>query len=302
MPKIRIIPASKFMRKQHVGIYCRVSTREKQQFDSLNEQISALTRHVFYKPNWMLFDSYIDIAPGISITKRPSFQRMLQDCQDSKLDIILIKNISRLGRNTIELLEVYNKLISLGIRIISLQEDFDSTNDDASVFISIFSKIAEEENIARSQNIIMGLKMRAQSGSLRNFDRICYGYQHENKMLVPSFRAKYVKKIFDWYVYGLSILAIISKLEEEGIPSPSGKPKWSKAAIYKILTNEKYTGLGTVKIQGKTHIIENHHPAIVDTETFEYTQKLMQDRTNIIIMPDGTKQRKKTRYSSIKEK
>ncbi|MBP3818667.1 MAG: recombinase family protein [Butyrivibrio sp.] len=143
--------------------------------------------------------------------------------------------------------------------------------------------------------------MRAQSGSLRNFDRICYGYQHENKMLVPSFRAKYVKKIFDWYVYGLSILAIISKLEEEGIPSPSGKPKWSKAAIYKILTNEKYTGLGTVKIQGKTHIIENHHPAIVDTETFEYTQKLMKDRTNIIIMPDGTKKRKKTRYSSIKK-
>lgn len=168
-------------------------------------------------------------------------------------------------------------------------------------YTGIFCKIAEEENIARSQNIIMGLKMRAQSGSLRNFDRICYGYQHENKMLVPSFRAKYVKKIFDWYVYGLSILAIISKLEEEGIPSPSGKPKWSKAAIYKILTNEKYTGLGTVKIQGKTHIIENHHPAIVDTETFEYTQKLMKDRTNIIIMPDGTKKRKKTRYSSIKK-
>jgi len=47
MPKIRVIPASKFMRKQHVGIYCRVSTREKQQFDSLIEQVSALTRHVF---------------------------------------------------------------------------------------------------------------------------------------------------------------------------------------------------------------------------------------------------------------
>ena len=173
MPKIRIIPASKFMRKQHVGIYCRVSTREKQQFDSLNEQISALTRHVFYKPNWMLFDSYIDIAPGISITKRPSFQRMLQDCQDSKLDIILIKNISRLGRNTIELLEVYNKLISLGIRIISLQEDFDSTNDDASVFISILSKIAEKENTQkllqdRTNIIIMpdGTKQRKRQNIL----------------------------------------------------------------------------------------------------------------------------------------
>ena len=62
---------------------------------------------------------------------------MLQDCQNSKLDIILIKNISRLGRNTIELLEVYNKLIALGIRIISLQEDFDSTNDDASVIVDV---------------------------------------------------------------------------------------------------------------------------------------------------------------------
>ena len=77
--------------------------------------------------------------------------------------------------------------------------------------------------------------------------------------------------------------------------------EWLNPTDSNILTNEKYTGLGTVKIQGKIHIIENHHPAIVDTETFEYTQKLMKDRTNIIIMPDGTKKRKKTRYSSIKK-
>lgn len=301
VPNIRIIPARKSMRRLHAGIYCRVSTREKLQLESLNEQISGLTRYVHNIPSWTLFDSYIDIAPGINIVNRPSFQRMLRDCDDSKLDIVLVKNISRLGRNTIELLEIYNKLITLDIRIISLQDNFDSKEDGAQLFMAIFAKIAEEENIARRQNIIMGLKMRAQSGTLRNFDRICYGYKHENRELVPSTpEAHYVKKIFDWYVYGLSILAIISKLEEEFVPSPTGKPKWSKAAIHKILINEKYTGIGTATIMGKTHIIENHHRAIVDCETFEYAQKLMLERSNIIIMPDGTKKRKKTRYSSPK--
>jgi DNA invertase Pin-like site-specific DNA recombinase len=106
-PKVTVIPS--VIRYTHrVGIYCRVSTRSQEQFDSLSNQLSFLTRMVSGKLGWQLTDIYLDVRSGTDAASRSEFQRMLRDCRANKLDIIFTKSISRFGRNTVEMLSGIN--------------------------------------------------------------------------------------------------------------------------------------------------------------------------------------------------
>lgn len=89
-----------------------------EQLNSLTNQVSALTRLVATTPNWLLVDTYIDIASGKSGSKRKEFIRMLEDCQAKNTEIVMTKNISRFGRDTVEVLESLNKLKEHGVRVI----------------------------------------------------------------------------------------------------------------------------------------------------------------------------------------
>lgn len=99
---------------------------------------------------------------------------------------------------------------------------------------------------------------------------------------------------------GLSVLGIIAKLGELSVPSPSGKQKWSKATITNILTNEKYTGIGAVTMNGELHLVFNHHIAIISLQVFKDVQDIMAYRSNIVLSSDGKRTRSNTHYSSKK--
>ena len=107
----------------------------------------------------------MDIASSKTGSSRREFARMLDDCQNHKLEIIITKSISRFGRDTVETLEALNQLKSLGIRVIFEQESLDTADTDSDLMISIIEAIAQAENESRSENIKWGIKQRAAQGT-----------------------------------------------------------------------------------------------------------------------------------------
>ena len=113
---VEVIPARYFppvIRK--VGIYCRVSTRYQEQLHSMAAQVSFFIQMAQSRYNWHLTDSYLDFRSGSTQSGREEFQRMMNDCRNKKIDLILTKNVSRFGRNTEEALITLRELRSLGV-------------------------------------------------------------------------------------------------------------------------------------------------------------------------------------------
>lgn len=113
-------------REEKVGIYCRVSTSSAEQLQSLTAQVSHLTRLTATMPQWILTDVYMDIATSKTGSFRKEFNRMMDDCKDHILNIILTKSISRFGRDTVEILDALNQLKQFGVRVVFEQEELDT--------------------------------------------------------------------------------------------------------------------------------------------------------------------------------
>lgn len=140
--KVHFIPPKPVKREKRVGVYCRVSSNSMEQLNSLTAQVSALTRLTASTPNWLLVDTYIGIASGKAKSNRKAFHRLIKDCETKNIEIVITKNISRFGRDTVEVLEGLNKLRELGVRVIFEQEGLDTANTDSALMILIIESIA----------------------------------------------------------------------------------------------------------------------------------------------------------------
>lgn len=168
---VHYIPVSSPKWERRVGICCRVSTNSMKKLQSLTAQISHLTRAVTTVPHWLLLDVYIDVASCKVSSSRKEFNRLLEDCNSDKIDFVITKNISRSGRDSAEVLDEFNQLKALGVRIIYEKEDLDTANTDCNWMASIIEAIAQAENESRSANIRMSIKYRASSGTSKLCDR-----------------------------------------------------------------------------------------------------------------------------------
>jgi len=231
--RVHFIPPRPVQREKLVGIYCRVSSNSMEQLNSLTNLISALTRLTATTPNWLLVDTYIDIASGKSGSKRIEFIRMLEDCQAKNIEIVITKNISRFGRDTVEVLESLNKLKEHGVRVIFEQEGLDTADSDSELMISIIESIAQAENESRSENIKWGYRRHAAQGTSKLYNRKCYDYENDTDgvLIIKEDEAKNVRLIFELYLRGFSIIGIKRELEKRGIKTPTGKENWSKRTI-----------------------------------------------------------------------
>lgn len=300
---VHYIPARFPKREKRVGIYCRVSTNSMKQLQSLTAQISHLTRVVSTMPQWLLSDVYIDIASSKTGSSRKEFSRLLEDCNSKKIDIVITKNISRFGRDSVEVLDAFNNLKALGVRVIFEQEDLDTANTDCNLMVSIIESLAQAENESRSDNIRMGTKYRASSGTSKLYDRKCYGYKHneEGKLIIDDETSKNVKLIFELYLGGQSVLGIVKELEKRKILSPTGKEKWCKRTIDVMLSNEKYTGDVKLMKSGNSdvqYLSEDNNPAIISKEVFEAVQVEKGRRSNVVKGESEIVKRKSEKFSS----
>ena len=303
-PKVHYILANPPKREKRVGIYCRVSTNSMEQLQSLTAQVSHLTRLTAAVPQWLLSDVYMDIATSKTGSSRKEFNRMLEDCKSHKLEIVITKDVSRFGRDTVEVLDAFNQLKALGVRVIFEGNSLDTANTDSDLMVAVMESIAQAENESRSENIRWGIKQRAAQGTSKLYDRKCYGYKHneDGHLVIDEETAKNVKLIYDLYLSGQSVVGIIKELEKRKILSPTGKEKWCKRTIDVMLSNEKYTGNVELLKSGKSEIhylASGNNPAIISKEIFEAVQKEKGRRSNIV-EGKGGKRRKNTKYSSKK--
>lgn len=298
----------------NVGVYCRVSTPSQEQLHSLAAQVSHFVRKYHDLYNYRLYDVYIDVVSGAKTLARPEYQRMLEDCRAGQIDVIVTKSISRFGRDTGETLKCLRELMSMNVAIMFEEEGIEAERGNE-LILTIISAIAQEENEARSQNTRWGIKTGAANGTSKLYRRKCYGYTENSEgilEIIPD-QAETVVLIFDLFLQGYSLDMIRETLYEKRIPSPAGRDYWSKKTISAVLENEKYCGhvslYKTMRAEGsdfkriknrgqqEQYQLLNHHPAIIDEETFELVQAEKERRSNLERTDSGY-QRKKTHYSA----
>ena len=298
-----------------VGIYCRVSSSNAAQLDSVSEQVSYLTQLVASRVDWRLSDTYIDIESGAHTNNRKRFMRMVEDCKQGKLDIIVTRTVSRFGRNSLEVIERLRILKDCGVEVRFVQDALTTADPEHELLISIIAGLSQADNESRRENILWGIHRGLEDGTSSIYSRPCYGYKKNkhNELVIDEQQAEVVKLIFDLYIEGASILGIVQTLEDQCIPSPTGKSKWPKRSIDTMLANEKYCGnvlvvksyttplpemkRTTNKGEKKQYIAIGSHPAIISEEQFNAVQEERKRRTNIVVTEYGP-QRSNTRYSS----
>lgn len=229
---------------KNVAAYCRVSTLQDQQYNSLEAQQSFYEKFVGSHPEWELVGIYADQASGRNNKKMNAFQQMIADCRAGKIDLILVKSISRMGRNTVEFLKVCSELNCLGVEVFFELERLYAGNPKALRLLTIFASLYQNESESKSYAVTWGLRVRFADGSSKLANRICYGYGHdENGELVPiPEEAEVVRMLYAWHEQGFSLRKISAQLQERNILSPRGNPKWGVETIRQILQNEKYRG------------------------------------------------------------
>lgn len=300
---------------KQVGIYARVSTRSPEQMNSLAAQVSELVRMFRADYTARIYDVYIDIVSGARTENRPAYQRMLDDCRNKKLDLIVCKSISRFGRNTEEMLVGLREIKACGVNVFFQLENLNTADSSSEHILTVIEAFYQAENQARSDNIKLSLRNSAATGKSKNYTRPCYGLQRDEhgELTVNEADAANVQLIFDAYLQGATIKQIVDLLKDLHIPSPTGKEKWCQKSIDDILSNEKYVGdvvlMKTIRIGGPgSKRIKNRgeaaqykatasHQAIITREQFESAQRERERRCNV--EGNGTQRvRKSTRYKS----
>ena len=305
-----------------VGIYLRLSNedRDKQSKDddseSIKNQRNMLIEYIDKHPAFALVDEYCDEDLSGAGTYRPEFERLISDCEDRKLDIVLCKSQSRFSRD-MEVVERYinNKFKEWNIRFIGISDNADTEILGNKKSRQINGLVNEWYLEDVSANIRSAFNSKMKQGEfISPFASFGYEVSKEdnNKLVVDPVASEIVNEIYDLYLKGLGFTGIAKHLNSKNIPSPSlykyqkgiklnvisdrprEKIKWSTNAIKTILTNELYLGH---LIQGKRTTvsyknhkimnkpkskwirIENTHEAIIDEETFKKVQIAMKERT-----------------------
>ena len=295
-PTVIVIPAnleaiSSSKRQLRVAAYCRVSTDDEEQLTSYEAQKNYYTNKIMTNKEWTMAGIFADEGiTGTSVRKRPEFLRMIRQCKQGKIDIVLTKSISRFARNTVDCLNYVRALKELGIAVIFEKENMNTLEIDSEILITMLGAFAQSESESISANVRWGKRQAMKEGkAIINYKHL-YGYRKgaDGKPKIVPEQAEIVRKIYDLFLSGTPIRGILEYLNANSIPNISGESQWAKNAVNSILTNEKYCGDVLLqktyiddcinkKVKKNTgqlpmYLVQNHHEGIISRETFDAAQ------------------------------
>ncbi len=286
----------------------------KSESNSIGNQRELIRAFIHEQQDIELYDIYVDDGYSGGNFDRPEFKRMINDIEAGKINCVIVKDLSRFGRDYIESGRYIQKIFpDFGVRFIAITDRYDSVKADTGES-GIVLPVKNFINDSYCRDI--STKVKSQFGVKRkNGECIApfalYGYRkaenNKNRLVIDEYAAEIVRKIFSWKIEGRAVSAIAEKLNELGILSPkeykksvgynykggfSGavKSMWSSATVKRILTNEMYLGH---MVQGKTEKInyklkksaekpkedwikvENTHQAIISEDNFHIVQNLL---------------------------
>jgi len=303
----------------NVGTYIRLSQEDRdkdKKYESDSESVAnqkELLRDYVKKNNFNLVNEYVDDGFSGTDFDRPGFQKLMEDIQNKKINCVVVKDLSRLGRDHV-MTGYYIETFfpENNIRFISILESYDSfknqASNDSSTFIIACNDYYSKQNSIKIRNVLNEKRQKGKFiGSLPS-----YGYMRDPEdkgHLIPNPEtAPIVKKIFKWRVDGIGPSEIATRLNDEGVPTPSAykgtayssrlidATKWNISTVRKILDNRIYTGDMVQHTQAKVNykskkkvtldkrlwlVVEDTHEALVDKETFEYCINIRKSNTRV---------------------
>lgn len=303
-------------KKFSVAVYLRLSREDgdKTESDSIANQRLLIENYLSDKPYLQFFREYVDDGYTGSNFERPGFIKMMEDIKRQKVNCIIVKDLSRFGRNYIEVGRyIEKKFPAMGIRFIAINDQYDNAKEsgDAEQIIVPFKNLI---NDAYCRDI--SIKVRSQLDVKRKNGKFigsfaAYGYlkdpKDKNHLIVDEYAAEIVQLIFNLKLDGFSALAIAEELNKMGVLPPmeykrmlgfnynsgfrtSTTPSWGAKSVIRILENELYTG---VMVQGKNQKInykvkksravsseqwirvQDTHEAIIPRTYFDRVQEIM---------------------------
>lgn len=307
-----------------VAIYVRLSDEDRNKKYKGDESASIQNQKSMLKAycterNWDIYDIYVDEDYSGTDNNRPSFNRMLKDCENGNVNLVLCKDQSRFSRDIVTV-ETYinDKFLDWGVRFIGVADNSDSDNEMYSsmrLFQGAYNELYVRDISNKIRKTLTHKREQGQfTGSFAP-----YGYlidpNDKNHLVIDTAVSDNVKKVFEMYSGGSGYRAIAIYLNEQGIPNPtaykqmtgsnfynhnvqssSSKGLWTYSTIYNMVRNETYTGS---LVQGKTHHIsyKNHkkkkvsaddwirvpntHDAIIDVATWNKVQERLQSRKRV---------------------
>lgn len=299
----------------NVAVYIRLSREDgdKEESDSVGNQRKLLTEYIAKKEDFILHDIYIDDGYSGTNFNRPDFKRMIADIEDGKVNCVVVKDLSRFGRDYIDTGRYLERYFpEVGVRFISVTDSIDSMKQAYDMLLPIKNIFNEQYARDISKKIQSTVKSKQKAGEFIGAFT-SYGYKKspvdKNKLVIDEYAADVVRRIFSLYIQGYGKQKIAKMLNEEGILCPVEYKKaagdnyrngkclesttyWSYSTINSILHREMYVGN---MVQGTKHqrmrskqkkmpkedwiIVENTHEPIIDRETWEKTQSLLTKRT-----------------------
>ncbi len=277
----------------NIAAYCRVSTDKDDQLNSLDAQKQFFEEYT-KNNNHKLVRIYADEGiSGTKIKNRKEFLRLLNDAGQGMFDTVVVKDISRFARNTVDFLNSIRQLKALGIETVFLTSN-QTVLGNSEFVLTIFGALAQEESANTSKRVKFGKKINAQKGRVPN---IVYGYDKTKgdyfNLKINEKEAAVVCRIFDLYVEsGNGANKIAQILNAEGLKTKRNC-KWSQNAVARILSNEIYTGkiingkqevedflTGTRKEKDEIEwfVVEKPELRIIDDEVFTKAAKILSSR------------------------
>lgn len=307
----------------NVAAYIRLSREDgdKEESDSVGNQRQLLSNYIDDSLDLVLEEFYVDDGYSGTNFNRPDFMRMMEDMKDKKINCILIKDLSRLGRNYAEVGRYIEQIFPfMGIRFIAINDRLDSVKNprDMDTMLVPFKNLMNDEYCRDiSKKVRSSLDMKRREGQFIGAFAP-YGYQkdpnNKNHLIIDEEAAEVVRKIYRWFIDdGMSMLGIKKKLCDLGIPNPTqykqGKGynyvcaaklrpdgAWNDHTVRRILTGEVYIGNliqgvmrnQSYKVQVSRRVpeeewirVEGTHESIISKEDFEYVQKILTKDTRI---------------------
>lgn len=282
-------------RRKRVAAYARVSVETEMSQHSMANQINYYSSLIKSRADWDFVGVYAD--EGFTGTKadRPGFQNLISDCKAGKIDLILVKSISRFARNTVDLLNTVRHLKDLGIDVVFEKENINSISPQGELLLTLIASFAQEESRSVSENTKWAIRKKFEQGI--DLCTHVYGYRWDGSKfhIVPE-EAEIVREVFRRYLDGQSPDQIAGVLASRGIRGIRGA-LFQYTSIWDILRQERYIGNAllqktftenhitkkTIRNKGEMQkfYAEGTHPAIIDKETFNAVQEEIKRRAEL---------------------